>query len=366
MIRFMDLYSVNARFDREFNKAYAKFLSSGRYILGEEVNTFETNFATFCGAKFCVGTANGLDALTLIFKAYIELGLLQKGDEVIVPANTYIASILAIIHSGLNPVLIEPNEKSFNISPTKIEDAITWKTRAIMVVHLYGQLADMEMIKGISNSHNLILIEDAAQAHGAINDEGIKAGSFGDVAGFSFYPSKNLGALGDGGCVTTNNQELAKMVRKLGNYGADSKYVNEVKGFNSRLDEIQAMFLNIKLPFLDSDNNRRIEIAKQYASGIISNKIVLPNFSGKNDHVFHQFVIRVKNRDAFVDYLNCNNLETIIHYPIAPHKQKALDEFSHLSFPITEKIHKTVVSLPLYPTMTNEDIQMIIKLLNAY
>ena len=366
MIRFMDLHSVNARFDKEFRTAYTKFLASGRYILGDDVDAFETNFANYCGTKFCIGTANGLDALIIIFKAYIELGLLQNGDEVIVPANTYIASILAIIHSGLNPVLVEPDEKSFNISPTKIEDAITWKTRAIMVVHLYGQLADVEAIKKISIKHNLLLVEDAAQAHGVVNEEGIKAGNFGDAAGFSFYPSKNLGALGDGGCVTTNNQELANMIRKLSNYGADSKYENEVKGFNSRLDEIQAMFLNIKLPFLDSDNKRRIEIAKQYASGVTSNKIVLPDFSERGNHVFHQFVIRVKNRDAFVDYLNRNRVETIIHYPIPPHKQKALEEFSHLSFPITEKIHKTVVSLPLYPTMTNQDVQTIIALLNAY
>ncbi|WP_348272563.1 DegT/DnrJ/EryC1/StrS family aminotransferase [Gaetbulibacter sp. S0825] len=362
----MDLHSVNVRFDKEFRAAYVKFLASGRYILGDEVDAFETNFANYCGTKFCIGTANGLDALTIIFKAYIELGLLQKGDEVIVPANTYIASILAIIHSGLNPVLVEPDEKSFNISPTKIEDAITWKTRAIMVVHLYGQLADVEAIKKISIKHNLLSIEDTAQAHGAVNGEGIKAGNFGDAAGFSFYPSKNLGALGDGGCVTTNNKELANMIRKLSNYGTDSKYVNEVKGFNSRLDEIQAMFLNIKLPFLDSDNKRRIEIAKQYTLGITSLKILLPSLSEKGNHVFHQFVVRVKDRDAFVDYLNRNGVETIIHYPIPPHKQKALEEFSYLSFPITEKIHKTVVSLPLYPTMTNQDVQTIIELLNAY
>ena len=366
MIRFMDLHSVNARFDKEFTKAYTNFLASGRYILGNEVKTFESNFADYCGTKFCIGTANGLDALTLIFKAYIELGILKKGDEVIVPANTFIASILAIIHAGLEPVLVEPDESTFNVSATKIEDAITWKTRAFMAVHLYGQLADMEAICNVAKKHNLLLIEDAAQAHGAINNKGIKAGNFGDVAGFSFYPSKNLGALGDAGCITTNNQELAAMVKKLSNYGADSKYINEVKGFNSRLDEIQAMFLNIKLPCLDSDNNRRIEIAKLYAQGITSDKIKLPGFSGKKDHVFHQFAIRVENRDDFINYLNKNGVETIIHYPIPPHKQKALEDFSYLAFPITEQIHKTVVSLPLYPTMMNQDIQKIIELLNTY
>jgi len=366
MIPFMDLYSVNARFNKEYKEAYTKFLTSGRYILGREVETFESNFANYCGTKCCVGTANGLDALSLIFKAYIELGVLQKDDEVIVPANTYIASILAIIHAGLKPVLVEPDIDTFNLSPSKIEDAVTWKTRAVMVVHLYGQLADVKSIKGISIKHKLLLIEDAAQAHGAKNEDHIMAGNFGDAAGFSFYPSKNLGALGDGGCVTTNNQELANMIRKLGNYGAVLKYVNDVKGYNSRLDEIQAMFLNIKLPFLDADNNRRIEIAELYASRITSYKIKLPHFSGKNNHVFHQFVIRVKDRDNFINYLNSKNVETIIHYPIPPHKQKALQGFSYLNLPITEQIHKTVVSLPLYPTMTNKDIQIVIEHINAY
>jgi len=366
MIRFMNMHNINARFDKEFNKAYTKFLASGRYILGNEVRAFEENFSKYCGTKYCIGTANGLDALILIFKAYIELGVLQEGDEVIVPANTYIASILAIIHSGLNPVLVEPNEITFNISPTKIEDAITWKTRAVMSVHLYGQLADMETIKDLCNKHKLLLVEDAAQAHGATNGKGIKAGNIGDAAGFSFYPSKNLGALGDGGCVTTNNPNLASMVKKLGNYGADSKYVNDVKGFNSRLDEIQAMFLNIKLPLLDSDNKRRIDIAKQYISGITSDQISVPKFSSTKDHVFHQFVIRVNDRDDFIKYLSDHEVETLIHYPIPPHKQKALKDFSYLTFPITERIHKTVVSLPLYPTMKNQDVQNIIDLINTY
>ncbi|TJY36405.1 DegT/DnrJ/EryC1/StrS family aminotransferase [Pontimicrobium aquaticum] len=366
MIRFMDLHSINKRFDKEFIKAYTGFLASGSYILGDEVDTFETNFANYCGTKFCIGTANGLDALILIFKAYIELGLLEKGDEVIVPANTYIASILAIIHAGLHPVLIEPDEETFNISPTKVEDAITWKTRAVMAVHLYGQLADMNSISELVKKYNLLLIEDAAQAHGAKNNDGVKAGNFGNAAGFSFYPSKNLGALGDGGCVTTNNLELANMIRKLSNYGADSKYVNAVKGYNSRLDEIQAMFLNIKLPFLDRDNGHRTEIANTYFSKISSNKIKLPNFSKDGDHVFHQFVIRVDNRDNFVNYLNKKGVETLIHYPIPPHKQKALKEYSYLNLPITEKIHKTVVSLPLYPTMNKQDVQKIIELINTY
>lgn len=366
MIPFMDLHSVNERFNKEFNEAFTKFLASGRYVLGTEVKTFESNFANYCGTEFCIGTANGLDALTLIFKAYIELGVLKNGDEVIVPANTYIASILAIIHAGLKPVLAEPDTNTFNISPQSIENAITWKTRAVMAVHLYGQLADMDAISNVAKNYNLLLVEDAAQAHGAQNKDGIIAGNFGDAAGFSFYPSKNLGALGDGGCITTNNIELATMVRKLANYGTTSKYVNDVKGYNSRLDEIQAMFLNIKLPLLDDDNSRRIDIAKQYTSGIISDKITLPSFSGSRDHVFHQFVVRVNDRDDFIKYLKDKGVETMIHYPIPPHKQNALKDFSYFTLPITEQIHKTVVSLPLYPTMVNKDIQEIIEHINTY
>ena len=357
---------MNTRFEDEFKTIFNEFLSSGLYVLGDGVKTFEVNFAKYCGTKYCIGTGNGLDALVLIFKAYIELGKLKTGDEIIVPANTYIASILAIIHAGLKPIFVEPDSASFNISPKEIRKAITDGTKGILVVHLYGQLADMESISDIAKENGLLVIEDAAQAHGATNNYGKKAGNLGDAAGFSFYPSKNLGALGDGGCVTTNNQELAEVIYKLRNYGTSSKYVNDYIGFNSRLDEIQALILNVKLKSLDDDNAKRVELANQYLSNINSFKIELPNFSKRQGHVFHQFVVRVEDREAFVAYLAKNRVETLIHYPIPPHKQKALSNYGGLSFSITENIHKTVVSIPLNPIITNEQINNIIEFLNAY
>ncbi len=366
MIQFLDLQAINSRFESDFKKAFNELLVSGRYILGGGVNTFETNFASYCGTKYCIGVGNGLDALILIFRAYIELGKLKKGDEILVPANTYIASILAIIHAGLTPVFIEPELETYNISPVKIKENISSKTRAILVVHLYGQLADMNAIENIAKQHNVLVIEDAAQAHGAVYSNGKCAGNLSDAAGFSFYPSKNLGALGDGGAVTTNDEELANLIYKLRNYGTSSKYVNDYIGFNSRLDEIQALFLNIKLKKLDDDNTKRVQIAQQYLSHITSSKIKLPYFSDQQNHVFHQFVVRVEEREAFVDYLKNNQVETLIHYPIAPHKQKALSKFAHLKLPITEQIHKSVVSIPLSPIMTNVQVEKIIQLLNTY
>jgi dTDP-4-amino-4,6-dideoxygalactose transaminase len=366
MIQFLDLQAINARFENEFKKSFDEFLTSGRYILGDGVKAFEANFANYCGTKYCIGVGNGLDALVLIFKAYIELGKLNKGDEIIVPANTYIASILAIINSGLIPVFVEPELDTYNISPEKIKDVITLKTKAILAVHLYGQLADMNAINNLANSNNLLVIEDSAQAHGAIYSNGKRAGNLGDASGFSFYPSKNLGALGDGGAVTTNDKKLASLIYKLRNYGTSSKYVNDYIGFNSRLDEIQALFLNIKLKKLDEYNAKRVQIAQQYLSQIISNKIKLPYFSNQQNHVFHQFVVSVEDREAFVKYLRNNQVETLIHYPIAPHKQKALSKYAHLRLPITEQIHKSVVSIPLSPIMTDVQAKKIIQLLNAY
>ncbi|VAV83081.1 Aminotransferase, partial [hydrothermal vent metagenome] len=347
-------------------KAFNELLVSGRYILGDGVKTFETNFASYCGTKYCIGVGNGLDALVLIFRAYIESGKLKKGDEVIVPANTYIASILAIVHAGLTPVFVEPEEETFNISSEKIRKAITSKTKAFLVVHLYGQLADMKAIVSLAKQHNVLVIEDAAQAHGSVNSDAKRAGNLGDAAGFSFYPSKNLGALGDGGAVTTNDEELANLICKLRNYGTSSKYVNDYIGFNSRLDEIQALFLNIKLKKLDDDNAKRVQIAQQYLSQIVSNKIKLPYFSNQKDHVFHQFVVNVENRDAFIGYLKNNEVETLIHYPIAPHKQKALLKYAYLKLPITEQIHNTVVSIPISPIMTDVQVNKVIQLLNTY
>jgi dTDP-4-amino-4,6-dideoxygalactose transaminase len=366
MIQFLDLQTINARFESEFKHSFDELLTSGRYILGDGVKTFETNFASYCGTKYCIGVGNGLEALVLIFRAYIESGKLKKGDEVIVPANTYIASILAIIHAGLTPVFVEPEFDTFNISPVKIKESITSKTKAILVVHLYGQLADMDAIEKIAKQHNVLVIEDAAQAHGAVYSNGKCAGNLGDAAGFSFYPSKNLGALGDGGAVTTNKEELANVIYKLRNYGTSSKYVNDYIGFNSRLDEIQALFLIIKLKKLDEDNDKRVQISKQYLSQIVSNKIKLPYFSNKQDHVFHQFVVSVDDREAFVDYLKNNQVETLIHYPIAPHKQKALSKYKYLELAITEHIHNTVVSIPISPIMTDVQVNKVIQLLNTY
>ncbi|AXT19381.1 DegT/DnrJ/EryC1/StrS family aminotransferase [Flavobacteriaceae bacterium AU392] len=367
MIKFLDLKQVNARFQTQFEEEYLTFLNSGNYILGENVSAFEINFASFCDTKYCIGVGNGLDALTLIFRGYIELGRMKVGDEVIIPANTYIASILAVINSGLTPVFVEPSIETFNISIENIEERITSKTKAILMVHLYGQLADMLPVVTIAKTHNIIVIEDAAQAHGAKTTEGIRSGSLGDAAGFSFYPTKNLGALGDAGAITTNNDDLASVIYKLRNYGSVIKNNNDLIGYNSRLDEIQALFLNIKLKFLESDNLERIAIAKQYIARIKSSKIKLPFFSNEQDHVFHQFVIRVDgNRKHFMEYLDSKTIETSVHYPIPPHQQNALIAYKNLNLPITEKIHQTVVSLPIYPTMDLEQVNEVIDQINAY
>ncbi|MEZ4791907.1 MAG: DegT/DnrJ/EryC1/StrS family aminotransferase [Gelidibacter sp.] len=374
MIKFLDLHKINARFETEFKEKFKAFLDSGHYILGKEVEIFESNFATYCGAKHCVGTANGLDALILIFKAYVQLGKLKPGDEVLVPANTYIASILSILHAGLKPVFVEPNELTFNISPKEIEKHITDKTKAILAVHLYGQLADMETINKIAKEKKLLVVEDAAQAHGAKansnsqtpNSKLQKAGNLSQAAAFSFYPSKNLGCLGDGGAVTTNNVELANCIRKMRNYGSSKKYVNDLIGINSRLDELQATFLNIKLRSLDDDNQRRQDIAKRYRSEIKNKNIQLPFYDGSKNHVFHAFVVRVKNRDAFMDHLDANQIGCLIHYPIAPHQQKAFSMYQQLSLPVTEHIHRSVVSIPMSPVLSNAEVTQVITVLNRY
>jgi len=367
MIKFLDLNAINSRFEDEFSSQFKTFLNSGYYIKGSAVKRFESNFANYCETKYCIGVANGLDALVLIFKAYIELGKLKVGDEVIVPANTYIASILSIINAGLKPVFVEPDEETFNISPSEIEKHITPQTKAILVVHLYGQLADMLTINALAESHNLLVIEDAAQAHGAVcSSEGKKAGNLSHAAGFSFYPTKNLGALGDAGAVTTNDAELAACVKILHNYGSSEKYVNEKIGINSRLDELQAVFLNIKLTVLDSDNNLRKGIAKRYLNEITNPKIELPYYDLSDNHVFHVFVIRVLDRSHFMSYLDKHNIGYLIHYPIAPHHQKALLPYKSLYLPITEAIHNSVVSIPLSPVMTSKEIETVINALNQY
>ncbi|HLF52088.1 DegT/DnrJ/EryC1/StrS family aminotransferase [Flavobacterium sp.] len=366
MIPFLDLHKINKPYEERFQQKLKVFLDKGWYILGDEVQLFEKNFALYCGAKHCIGVGNGLDALTLIFKAYIQLGKLQKGDEVIVPANTYIASILAVFQADLVPVLVEPKLETYNINPDLITDKITLKTKAILAVHLYGQLAEMNAISAIAKQNKLLVVEDAAQAHGAANTENFRAGNLSDAAGFSFYPGKNLGALGDAGAVTTNDDELAKTIFSLRNYGSETKYQNDFIGVNSRLDELQAAFLNVKLPYLDSDNDKRMVIANRYLSTIINPKIILPEFNGGSHHVFHLFVIRTEKREALQNYLKDNGIETLIHYPIPPHQQKALVAWNNLSFPMTEKIHREVLSIPISPVMTMEEVDFVVKILNEY
>jgi dTDP-4-amino-4,6-dideoxygalactose transaminase len=379
MIPFLDLKKINEPYETAFQEKLEVVLDKGWYILGDEVKGFETSFAKYCGTEYCIGTGNGFDALVLIFKAYIELGKLQIGDEVIVPANTYIASILAIIQADLVPVLVEPKLETYNIDPDLISKKITSKTKVILAVHLYGQLADMDAINEIAAANDLLVIEDAAQAHGAEidfrfknedfrlqNSEKIKAGNLSDAAAFSFYPGKNLGALGDGGAVVTDGYELSRTIQSMRNYGSEVKYHNDHKGINSRLDELQAAFLNVKLHHLDSDNERRRVIARRYLTEINNKKIVLPYWNLSNNHVFHLFVIRTKNRTELQEYLNQNGIQTVIHYPIPPHKQKALSEWNNLSFPITEKIHDEILSIPMSSVLTAEEVDCIITALNKY
>jgi dTDP-4-amino-4,6-dideoxygalactose transaminase len=365
MIKFLDLQKINAVYQESFQEKLKLVLDKGWFILGDEVQSFEINFANYCGTKYCIGVGNGLDALVLIFKGYIQLGKLQKGDEVIVPANTYIASILAILQADLIPVLVEPKLETYNINHYLIADKITSKTKAILAVHLYGRLAEMEKINAIAKERNLLVIEDAAQAHGAASNH-LKAGNLSDAAAFSFYPGKNLGALGDAGAITTNNESLANVLYSLRNYGSEKKYHNEFIGTNSRLDELQAAFLNVKLPYLDSDNEKRKAIAKRYLSEIKNDKIILPTWDLSDNHVFHLFVIRTNNREQFKNHLSEKEIETMIHYPIPPHKQKAFATWNSLSFPITEQIHNEVLSLPISPIMTTDEVHFVIETINKY
>jgi dTDP-4-amino-4,6-dideoxygalactose transaminase len=333
------------------------------------VKSFESEYGSFIGSKHCIGVANGLDALRLILKAYIELSLIREGDEIIVPANTYIASILAITDNGLVPVLVEPDLNTYNIDPYKIEEKVTSRTRGIMIVHLYGQNATHDEILRLVKKYKLKLIEDNAQAQGCHYGDK-RTGSLGDASGHSFYPGKNLGALGDAGAVTTDDDELADVIRTLANYGSKVKYENLYKGLNSRLDEIQAAFLRVKLPRLDADNQSRREIAQNYISNITNQSIILPathNLQPATDytgHVWHQFVIRTKSRDILQQYLHENGIQTLIHYPVPPHKQLAYKELSNLNLPITEQIHKEVLSLPMSPMMNSEEISFIVDRIN--
>lgn len=366
MIKFLDLQKINAQYQDEFHKKMQLVLDKGWFILGDEVKQFESNFAKYTNSKYCIGVGNGLDAIVLIFKAYIQLGLMQKGDEVIVPANTYIASILAVLQADLIPVLVEPKLETYNINLDLISEKITPKTKAILPVHLFGQLCEMDKINEIAKQHNLLVVEDAAQSHGAILEGRILNSEVRNVQAYSFYPGKNLGALGDAGAITTNDEELAKVLFSLRNYGSEKKYQNEFIGVNSRLDEIQAAFLNVKLPFLDDENAKRKIIAKRYLSEIKNDKITLPFWDFSNNHVFHLFVIRTENRNKLQEYLKENEIETMIHYPIPPHKQKAFADWNNLSYPITEKIHAEVLSIPISPIMTNDEVSKVIEILNQY
>lgn len=370
MIPFLDLKSLNAQYESELKVAAARVIDSGWYIMGEELKSFEDNFATYCGTQFAIGVANGLDALVLVLRAWKELGKLKDGDEVIVPANTYIASVLAITENRLVPVLVEPDESSFNLCPIATRNAVTEKTKAILAVHLYGQVCPMDKLMSIADEHALLVLEDCAQAHGAIIS-GKKVGAWGDAAGFSFYPGKNLGALGDSGAITTNDAQLATMLLALRNYGSHKKYENLYKGVNSRLDEIQAAFLNVKLKYLDDEITARQTIAVRYLSEINNTLISLPLDANKyktclESHVWHLFVVKVLNRDSFVSHMSEAGVQTLIHYPVPPHKQRAYDGLFSGELPVTENIHNTVVSIPISPIMTTEQVDEVIRACNSY
>jgi dTDP-4-amino-4,6-dideoxygalactose transaminase len=365
MIPFLDLKAVNAQYRDDLIKACINVIDSGWYILGNECQEFEKEFAAYCGVNHAIGVANGLDALILILRAYKELGVIHENDEIIVPSNTYIASILAISQNNLTPVLVEPDINTYNIDVEKIEAKITAKTKAIMVVHLYGQAVEVAKVLELAKKYDLKVIEDSAQAHGAY-DKDKRVGNLGDASGFSFYPGKNLGALGDGGAVTTNDEELANTVRALGNYGSHKKYENLYKGTNSRLDEIQAAMLRVKLRYLDTEIQNRQKIAHHYLENIHNKNIILPKIKSPKAHVWHLFVIRTKQRDTFQKHLFDNGIQTLIHYPLALHKQEAYEEWNTQSYPISEQIHNEVLSLPISGIQSIEETQKIVKVINEY
>ncbi|HEY3369699.1 MAG TPA: DegT/DnrJ/EryC1/StrS family aminotransferase [Prolixibacteraceae bacterium] len=388
MVKFLDLKAINDRFEPDLSKAIKRVLDSGWYLLGNEVEAFENEYGNFIGTKNCIGVANGLDALRLILKAYMQLGVMREGDEIIVPANTYIASILAITDNRLVPVLVEPDLNTYNIDPFLIEAKITGRTKGIMLVHLYGQNAMHPEIEYLVDHYNLKLIEDNAQACGAYyladrttlnskdsTQHSKRTGSLGHAAGHSFYPGKNMGCLGDGGAVTTNDDELGSVIRALSNYGSNKKYINVFRGLNSRLDEIQAAVLRTKLIHLDEDNFRRNQIAQFYTRNIDNPQIILPctseNFKFctldfKFSHVWHLYVIRNQQRDKLQQWLFENGIQTLIHYPIPPHKQMAYIEWNDLSFPVTEQIHHEVLSLPISPILSDTEVNRVVEIINHY
>lgn len=365
MISFLDLKGLNAQYRAELIEACSRVIDSGWYIQGNECKEFDKEFAEYCGTKYAIGVANGLDALILILRAYKELGIMEDGDEVIVPSNTYIASILAISQNNLVPVLVEPDINTYLLDSSKIEEKITSKTKAILPVNLYGQTCEMDAINEIAKKHNLKVIEDSAQSHGAYFKDK-RSGNLGDASGFSFYPGKNLGALGDGGAVTTNDEELANTIKALGNYGSHKKYENLYKGINSRLDEMQAAMLRVKLRYLDKEVEKRRDIANYYLENIKNKNIILPVVRAEDNHVWHLFVIRTSKRDELQKYLVDNGIQTLIHYPIPPHKQNAYKEWNNENYPITEQIHEEVVSLPISGVQSLEDTMKIVQVINDF
>lgn len=366
MIPFLNLGLINSKYREELLDAFARVVDSGWYILGSEVKAFEAEFAAYCDSQHCVGVSNGLDALTLILRSYRELGTLREGDEVVVPANTYIATILSITENRLKPLLVEPELDSYNLDPRLIESVLTPRTRAIMVVHLYGQAANMPAIMAVARDAGLKVVEDCAQAHGAAL-RGRQVGTLGDAAGFSFYPGKNLGALGDAGAVMTDDGQLAEVIRALRNYGSHAKYQNRYQGVNNRLDEVQAALLRVKLKYLADENRRRREITQRYRGGIRHPAIALPTVKeGEESHVWHLFVVRTPHRERLQEHLKARGVQTLIHYPIPPHRQSAYSDWGHLQYPITEEIHRTCLSLPVDISMTDEAIARVVEACNTY
>lgn len=370
MIEFLNLKEINKRNKEDFLQSLNDTIEGGWYILGEKVKRFEEDFAGYCGVKHCIGVANGLDALILILEGYKQMGVLKEKDEVIVPSNTYIASILAVSKANLTPVLAEPGMNTFLVDPAEIEKKISSKTKAILPVHLYGRLCDMDAINAIAKKHDLKVIEDSAQSQGAVHTNNKRSGNLGDASGFSFYPGKNFGALGDAGAVTTNDDELAATIRALRNYGSHIKYQNLYQGINSRLDEMQAGFLSIKLKQLDKDNQKRREIAQFYLDTIKNKNIILPSVAEPVEkflpHIWHVFAVRTADRDGFQDFLKKNNVQTMIHYPIPPHKQQAYKEWNNLSYPIAEEISNQILSLPISPVMDEQEYETVAEVVNSY
>lgn len=364
-VKFLDLKKINNRFHADIISALDRTISSGWYINGDELKKFEINFAKYCGARYCVGVANGLDALVLTLRAWKNIGLISDGDEVIVPSNTFIATVLAISQNGLVPVFAEPEYGTFNIDVSHVTKLINNKTKVIMPVHLYGRLANMPAIIEMANENNILVLEDSAQAHGA-QMNGCVAGNWGNASAFSFYPGKNLGALGDGGAITTNDEQLYLNLLALRNYGSKEKYHHIYKGFNSRLDEMQAAVLSLKLKKLDDDNKARARVANLYLSGIDNEKITLPASCIEGQSVWHLFVIMCNQRDALQTYLATKEIETLVHYPIAPHRQEAYAEYKHLSYPVAEDMQSHILSLPISPVMTDDEIHSVIDACNSF